>query len=337
MAIVKGTNGSDLLDTRDGITSGNDAIYGYDGNDTIYAYNGDDWIRGGNGADYINGGNDIDTIDYVTSTAGVWIDLKRGEGYTGEARGDVLVSIENINGSVHDDLLIGNDEANVLVGYWGKDTLKGGGGADRLIGGEDNDTLEGGAGADFLDGGTGADILDGGVGIDVMNGGAGNDIYYVDANDIVTEFAGGGNDTVFSFAYAYTLSDNIEALSLAGSGATGTYGAGNALANAIYGNAGSNTLDGRAGADQINGMGGNDTFLFRAGEANGDVVFDFQGNGLGAGDVVYFIGYGTAAQGASIRQIDATHWEISSANGTIHDIVTFANAPTIDATDISFY
>jgi Ca2+-binding RTX toxin-like protein len=113
-------------------------------------------------------------------------------------------------------------------------------------------------------------------------------------------------------------------------------GTGNNLANIIYGNAGSNTLNG-GGADQINGQGGEDTFVFHAGEANGDILYDFRGNGTGSGDVIYFVGYGTAAQGATFRQLDATRWEITSADGSIHDIINLQSSSTVDATDYAFY
>ena len=53
-----------------------------------------------------------------------------------------------------------------------------------------------------------------------------------------------------------------------------------------YGNARNNILDGGDDADQLNGLGGNDTFVFQAGQAPGDTVYEFAGNGAGAGDVL---------------------------------------------------
>jgi hypothetical protein len=83
-------------------------------------------------------------------------------------------------------------------------------------------------------------------------------------------------------------------------------------------------------------MGGNDSFVFYAGEANNDIVPDFQGNGAGAGDFIYFNGYGTIAEGATFHQLTATTWQINSADGLTHDVVTFVGAPTIDASDFVF-
>ena len=57
------------------------------------------------------------------------------------------------DGSAFDDLLIGDDHANQIVGWYGHDTLKGGGGDDALQGHAGNDVLYGGKGGDGLSGG----------------------------------------------------------------------------------------------------------------------------------------------------------------------------------------
>ena len=59
-----------------------------------------------------------------------------------------LTSVENVIGTVHDDLLTGNADNNVLSGRNGRDVLDGGGGDDTLVGGSGNDTLTGGTGRD---------------------------------------------------------------------------------------------------------------------------------------------------------------------------------------------
>ena len=97
-------------------------------------------------------------------------------------------------------------------------------------------------------------------------------------------------------------------------------GVGNALANAIFGNSGNNTLDGQGGADILTGNAGNDTFVFHVGQANGDTVVDFAGNGAAAGDSLHFVGYGA---GASFTNIDATHWQVNFNGGASHDVITF--------------
>jgi len=116
---------------------------------------------------------------------------------------------------------------------------------------------------------------------------------------------------------------------------------GGAGGNALSGLGGADTIDGAGGADTINGGAGadmltggtsNDTFVFAAGEANGDTIVDFTGNGASVGDRIQFTGYGAG----SFVRIDATHWQVNSASGAIHDVITFANAAAVHASDYSF-
>jgi Ca2+-binding RTX toxin-like protein len=127
------------------------------------------------------------------------------------------------------------------------------------------------------------------------------------------------------------LANNVEILSLADS-LVGLNGMGNDLNNTIFGNANNNSLNGGDGADHLNGLGGNDTFVFQAGQAHGDTVHEFNGNGAGAGDRLMFSGYGTIAQGATFRQLTATEWQVTSADGTIQENVTLAAGAVFDTT-----
>ena len=132
-----------------------------------------------------------------------------------------------------------------------------------------------------LYGTSGDNLLDGDSGADAMYGRAGNDAYFVDSiGDLVIENLNEGSELVYS-TVGYTLAANTENLVLLGSG--GLSGTGNTLSNAIYGNTGANTLNGGAAADFLQGNAGNDTFAFNAGQANGDMVADFAGNGAGGG------------------------------------------------------
>src|SRR4029079_8962369 len=88
-----------------------------------------------------------------------------------------------------------------------------------------------------LTGGSLNDMLDGGAGNDTLIGLQGDDTYSVDSSgDRVTEFAGGGNDTVYSSA-SFTLGANIETLILLGDAIGGT---GNAQDNTLTGNGSDN-------------------------------------------------------------------------------------------------
>ena len=147
------------------------------------------------------------------------------------------------------DTLTGTASADTIRALGGDDTVSGLGGDDRLIGGTGNDSLNGG---------NGNDVLNGQAGNDDMRGGAGDDTYYVtEAGDTVIEAASAGTDKV-NAGIDYTLTDNVEELTLV-SGARG--GTGNALDNTIFGSGGGDTLSGLAGADTLRGNDGRDTLL----------------------------------------------------------------------------
>jgi Ca2+-binding RTX toxin-like protein len=148
---IRGSDNADVLDSR----GGNDVLDGRGGNDVL---------RGGAGADNMNGNTGFDTASYYTSSAGVAVDLGQGSGSSGDAAGDVLTSIERVQGSnTGDDTLGGSFAFDVLEGHGGNDNIDGRAGADYLSGGAGDDTLKGGAGNDGLSGGNGTDtaIYDG--------------------------------------------------------------------------------------------------------------------------------------------------------------------------------
>ena len=207
--------------------------------------------------------------------------------------------IENAIGSAFNDILVGNSLDNVLDGRAGADTMSGGAGNDTYIVDNVGDTIvEAGSslteidtvisaidytlgtnlenltlwGSDNLNGtgnslnnvltgNTGNNILDGGAGADTLIGGTGNDTYIVDnANDVVVETSTLANeiDTVLA-SLSYTLSSNVENLTLTG---TGNFnGSGNSLNNVLTGNSGNNILIGGDGLDTMIGGAGNDTYL----------------------------------------------------------------------------
>ena len=134
--------------------------------------------------------------------------------------------------------------------------------------------------------GNGADnTLDGGAGADTLSGGAGNDLFMVDnTGDVVIEQTGEGTDEIRS-SVSYTLSANVEKLTLIGS-AGAIDGIGNELDNVLMGTNANNRLEGRAGADTlIGGGGGADTMVGGTGDDTywvyytGDVVVELNGGG----------------------------------------------------------
>lgn len=122
----------------------------------------------------------------------------------------------------------------------------------------------GNASANTLRGNAANNVLNGAAGADTLVGGSGDDTYVVDAaGDLVTELAGEGLDLVQA-SVTYTLTANVENLTL--TGATAINGTGNASNNVLTGNSANNSLFGGAGNDTIDGGAGNDTMLGGTGD-----------------------------------------------------------------------
>jgi Ca2+-binding RTX toxin-like protein len=81
----------------------------------------------------------VDRAAYWTASSGVTADLLLTAQNTGDAAGDTYVSIENLQGSSHDDDLRGNNGGNTIWGGNGDDIILGRAGNDVLIGQGGND------------------------------------------------------------------------------------------------------------------------------------------------------------------------------------------------------
>ena len=233
------------------------------------------------------------------------------ENVTGGAGNDTLTGDANANtliGGAGNDVLNGGlGAADTLVGGLGDDTYvinnvgdvvteAVGGGIDTVLSSLATYTLANnvenlmltgtadinGTGNNFANtiyGNSGNNTLSGGTGADIMIGGAGSDTYIVDnINDVVTEGVNGGTDTVQS-SVTFTLSDDVEILTLTGNG--NTSGTGNTLDNVLTGNSGNNILSGGAGTDVINGGNGTDTSVYSGSVL--DAVFGLSGTNLTVG------------------------------------------------------
>ncbi|WP_159999790.1 hypothetical protein [Roseomonas sp. 18066] len=294
---ITGSAAANTLQGRDG----DDSLYGMDGDDRLEGGEGHDLLDGGAGNDVLVGGLGDDRYvvglgDQIFETAAGGYDtvVSRGSWTLGaHLEALLLVGTSRATGT-------GNGLANLITGTSLTDTLRGLGGDDLLQGMAGHDTLEGGSGNDRLEGGAGDDTLDGGMGDDVMLGGLGDDTYVVSKlEDQTIELAGEGFDRVLA-GIAWTLADNIEALTLTGSGALA--GRGNALANELIGNAGANALYGLDGDDWLEGKGGHDIL---DGGAGNDSMLGGTGNDTyyvdSAGDeAVEGIGQGTDTVIASL-------------------------------------
>ncbi|QSV55193.1 MAG: DUF4347 domain-containing protein [Dolichospermum sp. UKL201] len=206
-------------------TTGNDWVKGGTGNDDLTGGDGNDYLNGGTGTDLLIGGKGNDT--FVVDNIGDNI----AEGLNG--------GIDTVESSITWTLKA-NLENLTLTGT-------------TAINGTGNNLNN------IITGNTGNNVLNGGAGADTLIGGAGNDSYYVDNTaDSITENLNQGTDTVFS-TVTYTLTTNIENLTLQGT--TAINGTGNDLNNSITGNTGNNILTGGLGNDTLTGNAGADTLI----------------------------------------------------------------------------
>ncbi|MGH6891514.1 MAG: calcium-binding protein, partial [Dongiaceae bacterium] len=155
--IIVGTSGNDVINGNGGYY---DAIYGEDGDDVInggygfdhlrggagddivYGFDGNDRLTGGSGNDLLDGGNGVDLAIYGRAAAGVIVDLSAGEATDdGDGGHDTLISIEDVRGSAHADLITGDSGNNRILGRSGDDVLNGGLGDDLLWGQDGADTF----------------------------------------------------------------------------------------------------------------------------------------------------------------------------------------------------
>ncbi|WP_339865428.1 calcium-binding protein [Paremcibacter congregatus] len=147
-----GDEGNDILNGG----SSYDFLFGGAGDDILNGDIGDDYFYGDIGADTIDGGSGFhDKMIYILSTSGVSVNLVSNINTGGDADGDTLINVEDIEGSNFNDVIIGDSNNNKLNGKGGVDILSGGDGDDILfafeVDGSHEDHFDGGAGFDILE------------------------------------------------------------------------------------------------------------------------------------------------------------------------------------------
>jgi len=310
--------------------AGNNTLYGGAGNDTLDGKVGSDRLIGGGGNDVliydatdnlalISGGSGSDTLD---ATRGNDISINLSS-YTAN-------DIEVVKAGKGNDTLLGGDHGMTFDGGKGNDVIIGGAGSDIIVYDSNDTLEDGGAGINILDmskwtktpktielsslysgndivknfsgviasginniinGTDSSNYLDGGLGADTLSGGKGNDTYVIDnvMDRIIETGTGTDIDTVIS-TISYTLENDVENLTLAGTGNISATG--NALNNLIIGNGANNTLTGDVGNDTLAGNGGIDTFRFASGFGNDILYADsddilFFDKAIAANDISY--------------------------------------------------
>lgn len=233
---LTGNNKDNRLDGS--VNSVADTLIGLTGND-IYYVGATDVVQDGisGGIDSTSGGG----IDTIVSTAEINLFTPAG------ATVNPFANIENA-------MVTGSSAVNI-TGNSLPNKLTGNSGANRI--GADTISSSSGLGNDTLDGGT--EIT---AAIDTLVGGLGDDVYIIrNSTDVVTEdsIAGAGiADIVQAMVTGYTLTTNVENLTLLGNVVAGTGNTGN---NMLVGNGVNNSLSGGDGNDTLNGGIGADTLI----------------------------------------------------------------------------
>jgi len=299
---IEALSGTDFDDTLIGddnnnwllAADGNDTLIGNGGNDLLDDLDGE--LGAASGNHIFDGGSGIDTVGFSgmqLDPDGVTVSLALQGGGQDSGHGILTISnVENLSGSMHDDVLTGDGNANTLSGHAGSDSLVGGDGDDSLYGDgalvadtrptggsgpitffsdvtafdpslvDGNDTLEGGAGNDTLDGGGGSDTAS----------------YEHNGGPVDIELQFGVADEYAADGVTYLSSDTLVSIENV---------IGSAFDDVLVGNDSDNALDGRDGNDFVQGLGGNDTLH---GGAGNDTLFGDRGDafiGLSGNDVIY--------------------------------------------------
>jgi trimeric autotransporter adhesin len=336
-----GGGGNDLLDGG----TGNDALYGGTGNDTYIVNTAGDGVseNANEGIDQVNSstsytltanvenllltgtayrgtGNELDNQIIGNASinlllGGLGNDFLDGQAGADTLRGgagsDIYV-VDNTGDVVTENANEGTDTVQSSITWTLATNLENltltGNAAINGTGNSANNSLIGNSAANILNGGAGNDILEGKGGADSLIGGAGNDTYYVDnAGDTVTEGLNAGTDSVFS-SISYTLSTNLENLTLTGTDAIN--GTGNNSNNILTGNSANNILTGGAG---------NDTYFV---DNTGDVINENVGEGTDT--VNSSVSYTLAANVENLTLVDASPLTKAYSNN-FDGVETFAS------------
>lgn len=279
------------------------------------------------------GGDGVDTASYVDATSTVSVDLNQQDveqDTIGRGK-DTLSGIENLTGSDHTDILIGDAFNNRIDGGAGDDKVEGGAGNDVLIGGAHDvygdtiayslatsgvtvslaltsaqDTKGAGkdtisqfehlTGSDFNDKLTGTsakNVLDGGKGDDILIGALGGDTLYGNVEDAL-------GDTV-----SYAASKVGITAELAAGDGEAKYTSNKVnftdtlldIENIIGGSA-ADDLTGDEGANRLEGGAGNDTL--NGGEGNDTLIGGAGADTLIGGDDTDTASYETSKLGVTV-------------------------------------
>jgi Ca2+-binding RTX toxin-like protein len=180
------------------------------------------------GPTHFSAGDGTDTLDFFGVLGSLFISLKLNRAQGCGRGGITFDGVENIRGSLVEDLLIGDDSANELWGDWSSDRIFGEGGNDRLHGGSGIDYLFGGGGDDILFGDDKGDLVFANKVVkaeykpDQLTGGEGKDQFWGSLaqhdGDLITDLALGEiihvSDLTNVANFTWTLADDRRSLAM---------------------------------------------------------------------------------------------------------------------------
>lgn len=164
--VLIGGTGNDWLDGG----ADDDTLIGGSGTDHLFGGDGDDLLMGGFGRDYISGGGGIDTLSYRGEARAVSVDLESGIVRSDPAHNAVVVpqsglEVRGISAAVFFDPDV-EDLLGRLVKTGGGIEFEATHDIENIEGGLGSDTLLGDSGNNVITGGKGNDLIDGRAGID---------------------------------------------------------------------------------------------------------------------------------------------------------------------------
>jgi hypothetical protein len=108
----------------------------------VFAIRKDPFLRiGGSLNGTLNGGGGTDTLDYSGYTGDVTVNMRLG---TATAVAGGISNIQNVTGSIGNDLIVGDANPHVFIGGTGRNIIIGGAGPDQITGGSGDNILIGG-------------------------------------------------------------------------------------------------------------------------------------------------------------------------------------------------
>jgi Ca2+-binding RTX toxin-like protein len=224
-----------------GPIAGNDGgnnLPGTAANDILLGRAGGDWITPGTGNDLVDGGDGVDMVSYVDALSRLVADLGAGTAVVGTTL-DILLSIENITGTIYGDLITGSAGANRIRALGDYDWMVGSGGGDIFEGGTGRDTV---AYSSATAGVIASLTTDRGT-AGQANGDSYVDVENLTGSSYVDRLMGDGDRNILR-----GLAGDDFLFGLAG-------------ADTIDGGANNDSIDGGADNDRITGGRGNDTIL----------------------------------------------------------------------------